>query len=197
MLGNIGGTFQNDSIIHQYLATKSPKWKSLPLPSGIFELLHGACILGPEISSTAPFSTTQNILIGGKPYSTQTARSLGSSYIEYSYCSWKHLGSIKAIVQLPKNSLPTVVVHELLPLDNDDQKKSPYIDMPEALHALVVYDAFGPHHVIQSDHIIGHFVGLHNSEGTFGIAKKTLSAVCLGSWVSLPQIFPTHWKDLG
>lgn len=185
MLDNIDDTIKNDPIIQQYLETKPSKWKSLPLPSGIFKVLHRAGLLGPEISSTFAFNTTDTFIIQNKPYSTQKGRSIGNSYVEYSHLSQRHLGSIKSILQLPNNHLPTFVIHALDPLNNVDQDKSPYNDMPGILDSLVVYDAFGSHHVIECDQIIGHFVAVKNVEGTFGIDQRTLSCVCLGSWVSL------------
>ncbi|KAG0140246.1 hypothetical protein CROQUDRAFT_11217, partial [Cronartium quercuum f. sp. fusiforme G11] len=124
------------------------------------------------------FDVTTSIRISNKLHSTHSeAHGHGNSYISYILQSCKWTNCITNIVQLPKISQPLLIVKSLIPLNDEDKQKDPYLLIPLVLNASVVYDIYGGYHAIQLHKAIGQLAVLHNETGTFGIGYPTLSIV--------------------
>lgn len=189
---------QDDPIIREFLQqNRQTKWTSKNLSPSTFNALQNSGHLQPDQTSASSFNVTTTITIANKPHSTRrTGRGASNSYISYLLHSHKWTGCIIDIVQLPHLPQPLLVVESLIPLNDEDKGKNPYLSMPDLLNASVVYNVHGGYHVIQCNNVVGQLVVLQNSTGTFGINRETLSIVELTNIVrfqdiQLPAIY-TH-----
>ncbi|EGG11173.1 uncharacterized protein MELLADRAFT_102790 [Melampsora larici-populina 98AG31] len=160
------------------LGTRSSQWK--PFSPSLDVIASTRPILQDMgLDTSVKFNMTKSWRHGGKNFSIHSEHA-GNSYIEFDYQGSKGYGVIQHIMLPEGRMTPIFVLHYFHNLDPIDENRSPYRLLPH-LNATVKYNLDLSLISIGSQHIFGHCAALHNSAGTYGISKPTVSVVSLRS----------------
>ena len=140
--------------------------------------------LGDNLQLDSKVSTVKMITIKNKPFSTANHH-LGNSYVEFLFGTDQRFGSISSIFcSSQTHGKIWIIINPLKELDKSDD---PYDEYPD-LNCRLVHDEFEAAVIVEQERIIGHVAVLKNPGGTFGIEGRTITAVGLGTVVSLCSV---------
>lgn len=108
----------------------------------------------------------------------------GNSNIEVMHAGKSVYGRITLLFRVEASDEMWFVVCPFGKMSNWDKSKSPYKKLPNIHIQMFYQEKYDKTIVVPLKAVIGHIAVLANPEGTFGIAKKTVSVVGLGNIVS-------------
>jgi len=119
--------------------------------------------------------------LNGKSFSTKDQHH-GNSLVEFYLGSIQRFGEVEKI--FVSSETPGKTWFIVNPFNEISQEQDPYRDYPD-LNCRLVQPKHDIKEVISSERIIGHVAVLLNPASTFGFPEQTISAVGLGTVVSL------------
>ena len=108
----------------------------------------------------------------------------GNSNIEFSRFGKRVFGRITLLFKSNSDETVWILVWPFESLRSWDYPKNPYKDLTQLNTQLLYANKLEKAEVVHQSMIVGHIAILQNVEGTFGISRKTISAVSLGNVVS-------------
>lgn len=108
----------------------------------------------------------------------------GNSNIEFSRFGKRVFGRITLLFKSNSDETIWLLVRPFETLRSWDAPKNPYKDLKQLNTQLLYANKLEKAEVVHQSMVVGHIAILENVEGTFGISRKTISAVSLGNVVS-------------